>query len=215
MARYARLSDAQVAELVRKDSIDILVDLVSHMGRNRLLVFARRLPVQVTYLGHQGTTGMTTMDYRISDPHVDPEGPQDANYTEKTIRLPDCYLVFQPPPDSPPVNPPPALQAGHITFGSLNNFCKVTTQVLELWSRILMELPESRLILRCPEGECKRRVIDRFARRGIDSGRLNLGPQWMEAREYMQLHDRMDIYLNPSPMRGTPPAWMRFGWAYR
>ncbi len=132
------LSDDQVADLIRQDQIDILVDLVSHMAQNRLLVFARQpAPAQTTYLCNQITTGLSTIDYRISDRHVDPPGQNDAHYTEKIILLPDCYLCFQPPPDSPPVNALPALQTGHITFGSLNNFCKVTPQVLELWSQLL------------------------------------------------------------------------------
>jgi len=197
------LTDEQVAELVRKDQIDILVDLVSHMGSNRLLTFARKpAPVQVTFLGHQGTTGLTTMDYRISDPYVDPPGPNDSHYTEKIIRLPDCYLVFQPPADSPEVKEPPASQPGAVTFGSLNNFCKITPQVLQLWSRILTELPQSRLILRCPAGETQQRVLSFFAQRGIDSTRLSLSLKWLGAREYLELHDEIDIYLDTFPHAG-------------
>jgi protein O-GlcNAc transferase len=196
-------SDQEVAELVRRDRIDIFVDLVSHMANHRLLVFARKpAPVQVTYLGHQGTTGMGTMDYRLSDPHIDPPGIGDADYVEEIVRVPDCYLCFEPMPDSPPVNEPPVLRNGYITFGSLNSFCKVTPQVLELWARILLAVPGSRLILRCPVGESQLRVLHFFAQRGVDSSRVDAGPHWMSAKSYLQFHDRIDIYLDPFPHAG-------------
>jgi predicted O-linked N-acetylglucosamine transferase (SPINDLY family) len=94
------------------------------------------------------------------------------------------------------------LEAGHITFGSLNNFCKVTPPVLDLWSRILLEAPDSRLILRCPAGQTQQRVLGFFTQRGIDPARLNLYSNWLGAGEYLRLHDRIDIYLDPFPHSG-------------
>ena len=197
------VNDQAVAQVVRQDRIDIFVDLVSHMANNRLLVFARKpAPVQTTYLCNQATTGLSTMDYRLSDPHIDPPGCHDADYTEQTVRLPDCYLCFEPLPDSPPVNDLPALKAGHITFGSLNNFNKVMPPVLDLWGRVLLAVPESRLILRCPDGQTQRRVIDLIARNGINPARIQIFSDWPAGAEYLRLHHTIDIYLDPFPHAG-------------
>src|SRR5262249_312366 len=143
-------SDDEVAEQIRQDSIDILVDLTLHMAGNRLLVFARKpSPIQVTWLGYPGTTGLTAIDYRLSDPFLDP--PQaDACYTEKTIRLPRSFWCYSPgalDDEAPECGPPPALAQQRITFGCLNNPCKVNAGVLELWASVLDAVPGSRLLL--------------------------------------------------------------------
>ncbi|HMD54558.1 MAG TPA: tetratricopeptide repeat protein, partial [Phycisphaerae bacterium] len=120
------VGDEEVAKMVREKKIDILVDLTLHMAESHLLVFARKpAPVQVTYLGYCSTTGLDTIDYRLSDPHLDPEGTDLSVYTEQTIRLPRTYWCYQPGGDGNPVAMPPAATAGHITFGCLNNFAKV------------------------------------------------------------------------------------------
>ncbi len=198
-----RLSDEQLAELVRQDRIDILVDLSLHMAGNRLLVFARKpAPVQVTCLCSMGTTGLSTIDYRISDRYSDPPDFNDAYYSEQTIRLPDCYFCHQPPEKSPPVNPVPAVQTGYITFGSLNNFCKVTPEVLNLWSQILRSVPHSHLLLRCPAGSIQQRVCDFLAQQGIASSRIEFCTKRLSLQEYFSLHHQMDIYLDPFPYAG-------------
>ena len=100
----AGLSDPQVADLVRSDRIDILVDLKLHTADNRLLVFARKpAPVQVTWLGYPGTTGLSTIDYRLTDPYLDPPGLFDAFYSEESVRLPDTFWCYDPLTDQPPV----------------------------------------------------------------------------------------------------------------
>ena len=136
------LSDEQLADTIRHDRIDILVDLTMHMANNRLLVFARKpAPVQVTYLAYCGTTGLGTMDYRLTDPYLDPPGRDERFYCEQSVRLPETYWCYRPTIETPPVNALPALEAGHVTFGSLNNFCKVTPPVLAAWSRLLQAVP--------------------------------------------------------------------------
>ncbi len=198
----AGLSDEHLADLIRNDQIDILVDLTMHMANNRLLVFARKpAPVQVTCLT-PGTTGLSTMDYRLFDAYVDPLGAPAACYTETTIRLPHCHLCFQAPANSPTVQAPPFIRTGHITFGSLNNFCKTTPQVLDLWSQILQAVPHSRLILRCPSGRTQQRVRNLLNERGIASDRIELSDQRLPPQEYLGLHHRMDIYLDPFPFSG-------------
>src|SRR5690606_22530240 len=99
-----RLTDDEVAATIRADQVDILVDMAGHIGGNRLLVFARKpAPVQVTYLGYQNTTGMSAMDYRLTDAHADPPGMTDRFYTEKLVRLPEAFFVYQPATDAPSV----------------------------------------------------------------------------------------------------------------
>ena len=140
------MGDAQVADQVRQDKIDILVDLAGHIGGNRLLVFARKpAPVQVTYLGYQNTTGMSAMDYRLTDEHADPPGTTDAFYTEQLVRLPRSFFCFAPSESSPPVNALPALAVGHVTFASFNHINKLTAAAFRAWARILAAVPNSRL----------------------------------------------------------------------
>ncbi len=153
------LSDEQVAHTIRQDRIDILVDLTMHMRNNRLLVFARKpAPVQVTYLAYCGTTGLSTMDYRLTDPYLDPPGQDERFYSEQSVRLPETYWCYRPVIETPPVNALPALTAGHVSFGSLNNFCKVTPPTLAAWSRLLQAVPGSRLLLHAHAGSHRDRV---------------------------------------------------------
>ena len=131
-------SDAQVAELVRNDRIDILVDLTGHISSGgRLLVFARKpAPVQVTYIGYQNTTGMRAMDYRLTDAWADPPGATDELHTERLVRLPRSFFCYLAPTEAPPIDPLPADTAKYVTFGFFNNFAKVSPAVLETWAEI-------------------------------------------------------------------------------
>jgi protein O-GlcNAc transferase len=197
------LSDQQAAELIRKDQIDILVDLAGHIGNNRLLTFARKpAPVQVTYLGYQNTTGMSAMDYRLTDEHADPPGLTEAYYTERLVRLPRSFFCFLPPQPSPEVNDLPALANGHMTFASLNHIHKLTHEAFETWARILLAVPQSRLlVLAYSPGQFERNVRDRMSRAGVDPGRVevaNKRPRY----EYLQLHGQIDIALDAFPFNG-------------
>ena len=147
------LSDEQLAQRIREDGIDILVDLTLHMARNRLLVFARKpAPVQVTFAGYPGTTGLATIDYRITDPYLDPPGLDDGCYAEESIRLPDSFWCYDPLDSEAAVNALPAAEKGYVTFGCLNNFCKVNPLVLKLWARVLKAVDRSRLMILAGEG---------------------------------------------------------------
>lgn len=197
----AGLTDEQLGWLIRDQKIDILVDLSLHMAGNRMLVFARKpAPVQVTYLGYPGTTGLNTIDYRLSDPFLDSPGT-DESYTEKTIRLPRTYLCWRWNGTDEPVESLPALSKGFITFGSLNNFCKVTPRVLATWGKLMALVPDSRLILRCPSGETARRVRETMTNFGIRPERLELVGR-LPWDQYVQLYNRQDIGLDPFPYPG-------------
>ncbi|MDH3359701.1 MAG: tetratricopeptide repeat protein, partial [Desulfobulbaceae bacterium] len=128
------LNDDEVAELITSDGIDILVDLGGHMGKSRLTTFAQKpAPIQVTYLGYPNTTGLSTMDYRITDNIADPKGKTEHLNSETLIRLPNCFLCYAPPPEELPINDPPFLKNGYITFASFNNRPKITDKVITCW----------------------------------------------------------------------------------
>src|SRR5208337_427952 len=127
----SNLSDEELAAAIRADRIDILMDLSMHTSGNRLLAFARKpAPVQVCWLAHAGTTGLETMDYRLTDPYLDPPGQSDSFYSERSIRLPDSFWCYDPLTDLPLPNALPALERGYVTFGCLNNPCKLTDATL-------------------------------------------------------------------------------------
>ena len=142
------IPDLEAAKIIRSDRIDILVDLSLHTAGNRLTLFALKpAPVQVTYLGYCGSTGLDTMDYRISDPYIDPPDADLSGYSEQTVRLPNSFLCYSPEAPPPDVAPLPALANGYVTFGCLNNTTKVSTAVMNLWCRVLQAVPGSRLLL--------------------------------------------------------------------
>jgi predicted O-linked N-acetylglucosamine transferase (SPINDLY family) len=197
-----RRTDDEVAAVVRADRIDILVDLALHSDKNRLLVFARKpAPVQVTWLGYPGTTGMPAIDYRLTDPYLDPPGADESCYAEQSIRLPDTFWCYDPLADHVHVNQLPALTNGFITFGCLNNYCKVNDGVLRLWGAVLSAVPRSRLLLLAPPGPARDHVLMALAKCGIDEGRVEFVER--QARErYFQLYQRIDLGLDLLPYNG-------------
>jgi predicted O-linked N-acetylglucosamine transferase (SPINDLY family) len=202
----AWLDDSTVAEQIRTDKIDILVDLAGHTRNNRLLLFARKpAPIQVTYLGYPDTTGLRTIDYRLTDALADPPGKTDAFHTEILVRLPRGFLCYQPPADTPMTQPLPALSAGHITFGSFNAAAKVNEHVIACWAMILKALPRSQLILKArPLADTGTRALWQavFDKYGIGTERIQIYP-WMPVAEHLQLYNKVDIALDPFPYNGT------------
>jgi predicted O-linked N-acetylglucosamine transferase (SPINDLY family) len=195
-------SDQQVAEVIRRDQIDILVDLTMHMANNRLLVFARKpAPVQVTYLAYCGTTGLSTIDYRLTDPYLDPPGRFDPFYSEQSIHLPETYWCYQPLVQVPCVPRVPALKAGRVTFGCLNNFCKATAATLAAWSELLQAVPQSRLLLHAQVGRHRDRVSGFFAQQDISADRVMFVKQ-VPVAEYFEIYERIDVALDPFPYGG-------------
>lgn len=192
------LNDLAVAAMIREDKIDLLVDLTLHMADHRLGVFAEKpAPIQVTWLGYPGTTGVKAMDYRLTDPYLDPAGT-DSFYTEQSIRLPESFWCYDPLTDEPPVNPLPADAAGFVTFGCLNNFCKVTDPVLDLWAQVLRSVPDSKLLLLAPVGSARTRVK---ARLGLVSDRVEFAA-YQPRCDYLELYHRIDIGLDTFPYNG-------------
>jgi predicted O-linked N-acetylglucosamine transferase (SPINDLY family) len=196
------LSDAALAARIRAEGIDILVDLAQHTASNRLLVFARKpAPVQVTMLGMPGTTGLSTMDYRLTDPHLDPPGASDRHSTERSIRLPRCYWCYEPREDAPAVGPLPAQLKGFVTFGCLNQFAKVSRPALELWAQILLSVPGARLLVHAQPGRHREAVRRMFADQGVAADRVAFAGR-VPHTQYLTLYNDIDLCLDPFPYGG-------------
>jgi predicted O-linked N-acetylglucosamine transferase (SPINDLY family) len=204
------LTDAQLAGQIRADRIDIVIDLSQHLANNRLLAFARRpAPVQVTWLGYPGSTGVAAIDYRLSDPYLDPLTLFDPFYSERTYRLPDCYWCYEPMVEPMEVGPLPASKNGFITFACLNNFAKVTGATIELWARTMNRVPGSRLVVLAPKGSARSRFLERMEAKGITSERVEFVGR-MGRPQYMSQYQRIDVTLDTWPCNGHTTSFDSF-----
>jgi FkbM family methyltransferase len=205
------MSDQDLAELIRSDRIDILVDLNGHTGHNRLLSFARQpAPVQVSYLGYPNTTGLTTIQYRISDAIADPPGVSETLSSETLLRLPDCFHVYRPSEDLTTDFTPPSASAlpskGCISFGSFNVVGKVSAPVVAAWAAILHAVPDSILRIKTlglADPLARDRLREAFASQDIAAGRLVLESHHESRAEHMAHYRQIDIALDTFPYNGT------------
>lgn len=197
--------DEALAERIRADGIDILVDLSGHTEGNRLPVFARKpAPIQVSWLGFPGSTGLSAVDYRFTDPVMDPEGEADAFYAEKLVRLPRFYAAFRPHPGTPDPALLPAQRNGFVTFVSFNNLAKITPAMLDLWGRILRDLPSARLLIQAAgldDPACVAPIAAHFERAGVGAQRLDFRG-WCGIEDYLAIGQSADIALDPFPFNG-------------
>ena len=196
------LDDAELAEKIRGDGIDILVDLTMHMARNRLLVFARKpAPVQVTWLAYPGSTGLEAIDYRITDGWMDPREWGDCGCSEESVRLPDSWCCYDPLIELPQVPVDGAERRNFIRFGSLNHFSKLNEPLLSIWAQLLAAVPESRLLLLAAEGRHRDDLRQMLESKGIAGRRVEfVGPA--SRADYLRNYDRVDIALDPLPYNG-------------
>jgi protein O-GlcNAc transferase len=193
------LDDAALAGLMHADQIDVLVDLTMHMANGRPLLFARRpAPVQVTWLAYPGTTGLNGIDYRFSDPRLDPPG-FDSHYTERTIRLPDAFWCYDPMSVLTPAQP--ARRRDELTLGCLNNPSKLTDRTLRLWAPVLEKLPKARLLLLAPAGQNRDRIMGRASAAGIDTKRVQFVVH-RPREEYLNYYRDIDFCLDTFPYNG-------------
>jgi predicted O-linked N-acetylglucosamine transferase (SPINDLY family) len=197
-----RTSDEALAEQIRQDGIDILVELGLHLAQNRLLVFARQpAPVQVTFAGYPGSTGVETIRYRLTDPFLDPPDRNDTFHSEESIRLPATFWCFDPLEEILDVNELPALRDGCVTFGCLNNFCKINDPVLTLWARVLAEVPGSRFRLLAPRGRCREAFLGAVEAKGVDLSRVEFMTKAPRS-EYLTWYHGIDLVLDTFPYNG-------------
>jgi predicted O-linked N-acetylglucosamine transferase (SPINDLY family) len=201
------LPPTAAAELIRQDGIDILVDLAGHTTGNSLQVFARKpAPVQVTWIGYPNTTGLSAIDYRITDHISDPPGQTERWHTEQLLRLPETFSCYRPQPECPEVSPLPALTAGHITFGCFNNFRKISDSAIALWAQLLSQMPTARLFLKSPglkNPTAARLLLEKFAHAGVSADRIEMHGSRLPAEQHFGLYSKVDITLDPFPYNGT------------
>ncbi len=197
------LSNPELTEQIRRDQVDILFDLDGHTSPRLPVFAARAAPIQVSWIGYVGTTGLPQMDYLVADRHQVLEGTE-ANYREKVFRLPDGYICFDPPVEAPEVGPLPADRNGFITFGCFNNLVKINSQVVALWSQILTRVPGSRLLLKfyaLADPPVRHRLLNDFAAHGVSGDRLQLLPGGSRA-ELLAQYNEIDLALDTFPYGG-------------
>lgn len=206
------LSDIALAERIRADGIDILIDHSGHTAGNRLGVFARKpAPVQVMWFGYPGTSGLRTMDYRLVDPLVAPPGRLDHLFSERLAYLPSM-LVFGEPAQLPALTPAPCVRNGYLTFGSFNRMNKLGAAVIALWADILRRVPDARLLIGAvTEAAVAEAVRTRFASAGIATERIDFLPR-LDLPDYLAAHARIDLLLDALPWTSSTTAqfglWM-------
>jgi protein O-GlcNAc transferase len=195
-------SDQQVAEMIVNDGIDILIDLTMHMAKGRPRLFALKpAPIQIAWLAYPGTTGLPAIGYRLTDPWLDPPGIGDDHYTEISIRLPETFWCYDPLVSDLQPNILPALTAGYVTFGCLNNFCKVSDDTLCRWGEVMSRVPSSRLILLAPAGRHRQRIFDILGRYDVAAERIEI-VELQPRFQYLQTYHRIDIGLDTLPYNG-------------
>jgi predicted O-linked N-acetylglucosamine transferase (SPINDLY family) len=201
------MADERAAAQIRALGIDILVDLSGHTSGNRMMLFARKpAPVQATWLGYPATTGLPTIDYRITDAVADPPGEADALHTERLVRIDGGFLCYRPLDLAGAVAPLPARAAGYVTFGSFNNFAKLSPGTIALWARLLREVPDARLLLKASQfkdADTRARCHAAFTAAGVASDRIEIVPPLPDTADHLALYGRVDIALDPLTYNGS------------
>jgi protein O-GlcNAc transferase len=199
-----QLTDDALVERIRSDRIDILLDLAGHTAFNRLVIFARRAaPVQITYLGFPGSTGLPTMDYRITDTSTDPIPAADVWHSEKLLHLQRPQWCYRPFTAHPAAGALPARSTGFVTFGSFNSLSKISATTIECWGKILGALPLSRLRLtrvRSPQRAAG--IISILEQSGIEPARIDCLPYQLEVPVESPFNG-VDIALDTYPYNGV------------
>ncbi|HYR91487.1 MAG TPA: glycosyltransferase [Terriglobia bacterium] len=201
----ATLSNEELAKLVRSSNIDVLVDLAGHTSpRDRLLVMAAKpARVQITAVGYPDTTGLTRIDWRLTDSSADPLGVTDRLHSERLLRLDPCFLCYTPPAETVPVRNRSV--DGPFTFGSFNALPKISSRVVEIWSRILIQVREARLLLKCPglaDVRTRDALRQKFERCGVAPDQIVVRAP-TERIEHLQAYGEVDLALDTFPYNGT------------
>ena len=198
----AGLSPEVLAEKARADGIDILFDLCGHTGGSPLAFARKPAPIQIGWIGYLGSSGMKCMDYYLADPVFLPPGEFDRFFSETIVRLP-AVTAFQTSLSAPPVSALPAFANGHLTFGSFSRMGKLNPETVALWSRLLRELPGSRMVLGAMPSHGRSELLEGwFAQQGIAKDRLDFHSNTTIGL-YFELHRGIDLCLDPVPFTGA------------
>ncbi len=220
LEHVASLSYKELAQKLRDDALDIAIDLSGHMAGNGLYALIRKpAPVQATWLGYPNTTGLPTIDYRIVDEWTDPPSDSatriglpadwpgaDAFAHEKLVRLPRCFLCYRPPEQAPDVEPPPSVKHNRpVTFTSFNALQKINPRLIELWAKVLIAAPQTRLLLKGSYlvSLTERTYRAEFAKHGVDPSRLEFRKMTPNPRDHFEVYHQADIALDAFPYHGT------------
>lgn len=201
--RLVGMDDADAAGKIAADALDVLIDMSGHTSGHRLGVLNHRpAAVQMTWFGYPNTTGLSSVDYRITDEEADPPGVEDR-YSERLLRLPRVGWVYQPTEESLPVMPRPGTRGERFTWGCLNNPAKVHAGCLALWGSILSAVPDSRLLLLVrDDAESRERIRAGLSAAGAGPDQLFFVPPG-SSRQYCEYHHRVDVMLDPFPYNGA------------
>ena len=196
--------DGAIAQRIRSDAVDILIETAGLTQGHRLAVMSfRPAPVQVTMVGYPSTTGVAAIDARIVDSFTDPPGAE-LDCVESLVRIDPCFLCYRPPEEAPPVSP--ARDGDLITFGCFNAAPKINTPLLELWARVVSAVPGSRLVLKAldfDEPAVREGVLSRLVAAGVDASRVAILPSVPGLREHLARYAEVDIALDTFPYHGT------------
>jgi protein O-GlcNAc transferase len=202
-----RMSDEEVEKQIIQDKIDILIDLSGHSGGNRLSLFTRKpAPIQINWMGHANTTGVSTMDYRITDHIADPPGVDNEPHSENLMRLPKGLYCYRFPEATPPISDLPSATGKGVVFGSFNNIVKLNVPVIKLWATLLKGVPNSRLLLKHQSFSCKTtrdQFLSIFDSFGVSSSQVEYLPRTTTLEGHLQLYNQIDIGLDPFPFNGA------------
>jgi protein O-GlcNAc transferase len=181
----------------------VLVDVTLHMGGSRLLTFAHKpAPVQVTYLGYNATTGLRAIDYRLTDPHMDPPGSRTEWDVEELVYLPETYWCYRPPAVAPEPGEPPVAHNGFVAFGSFNSVAKLNAGIVATWAKLLQSVPNSRLLVVLSDvDDAGAQFGNAFASHGIAADRLRFVGR-LPYDQYLALYREVDVALDPFPYAG-------------
>lgn len=204
--------DARLVKQVRKDDLDVLVDLAGHTADSRVLAMAARMaPIQVTWLGYPGITGVPNIDYRIVDRITDPDSnltvpAKTAEQHEHLLALPNCFVCYAGKVDVEGTQEPPFTKNGYVTFGSFNNFFKLNDELIKVWARILGGVPQSRLMIKnaqLDDADIVAELLAKFEELGISANRLTLLGKISGKQDHLYKYNDLDIALDTFPYNGT------------
>jgi len=202
----ARANDSQLDAAIRQDQLDILVDLAGHTARNRIAVIASKpAPILINYLGYLNTTGLPSVDYRLTDHHADPSPLRDSLHSERLVRLPESFVTYVVPRGLPEPSPPPCLSRGYVTFGSFNNLLKISPTIASAWAKVLDAVPNSRLRLSSsffPDPAARDVLFARLSAAGIDVARVTFLPPQDGLLNHLLRYFDFDIALDTFPYQG-------------